>query len=164
MKSDFRHFTIPNAPPTAFGDMENIDKANQLYNEQQRQLKKETEQYKNRLRFLDVNFNMNQVENTDSIKQSIRNILLTEQRERIFLPGFGSNIKGSLFKNWSTELGNQIANQVVALINRWEPRVAVYNNKVSLTFYPEQHVISITVPYLEIESGFPGEFTTIMGA
>jgi len=60
--------------------------------------------------------------NNDLIKESITRILLTSKGERVNNPEFGSNLQRFLFTHTSFE---DIEEDIVKSINRWEPRTSV---------------------------------------
>ena len=43
--------------------------------------------------------------NEDAVKQSVRNLLLTDKYERPYQPEIGSNVRNLLFENWTPALG-----------------------------------------------------------
>ena len=79
----------------------------------------------------------------NAIKRSIRNLLTTNQYERPFKPSLGINISGMLFE-LSTMGTNSIVleENIISLINRFEPRANVTNvlstlngNDLDVTIY-----------------------------
>ena len=60
-----------------------------------------------------------------SVKRGIRNILLTENTERLFQPEVGSGIKGLLFEQMSDITAQLLEDQVRAAIESWEDRAEV---------------------------------------
>lgn len=161
MKSDFKIFTVPNAPPG--GDSTDFAKSRQIAQEQARQLEKQKRKEINKLTYLDIDMQCNQVKNDSAINQSIRNILLTEPGERIMLPEFGSGLKGYLFKGIDSRSAQRIIDSITFLINRWEPRVAIYKEQIKLTFYGEQNLLRIVVPYVILATGINSSFETVTG-
>jgi phage baseplate assembly protein W len=85
------------------------------------------------------------VTDSTSVKRGIRNILLTENTERLFQPEVGSGIKGLLFEQMSDITAQLLEDEVRSAIESWEDRVTVleiivtpdedYNRyKVAVTF------------------------------
>ena len=74
---------------------------------------------------------LNILEDNVSIKQSIKNILLTFLGEKSFRPKFGLGIQKSLFETNSIIISN-MANDIIQTLNSYEPRIKV--NSVSPTF------------------------------
>ena len=60
-----------------------------------------------------------------SVKRGIRNILLTENTERLFQPEVGSGIKGLLFEQMSDITAQLLEDQVRSAVESWEDRADV---------------------------------------
>lgn len=60
--------------------------------------------------------------NENAIKQSIKNILLTDRGERPFQPNFGGNIRAMLFENITPQTLITMKQQITNAINQHEPR------------------------------------------
>lgn len=63
--------------------------------------------------------------NEESVKRSIRNLLLTEKYDRVFQPEVGSRIKSLLFENMSEIISDQLKAAIEETINRYEPRARI---------------------------------------
>lgn len=74
---------------------------------------------------VDQSLKRNYVVNTDSVKQSIKNILTTRKGTRLFNSEFGSNIHQYLFDLMDEVTAFNILNEVVQAVETWEPRVQV---------------------------------------
>ena len=59
----------------------------------------------------------------DAVKNSVRNLILTNRGERPFQPNVGSNIFASLFENANPYTMESIRNRVKDMITSSEPRV-----------------------------------------
>jgi len=60
---------------------------------------------------------------TDAVRRSVRNIVMTNYYERPFKPGFGGNLIGLLF-NLDTERGlEKVSEKLTKTIETFEPRV-----------------------------------------
>lgn len=59
------------------------------------------------------------------IKADLLILLLTNPGERVFLPEFGTPLKGLIFEQNDGTLENQARNIIIDSINRWEPRVTI---------------------------------------
>jgi phage baseplate assembly protein W len=88
--------------------------------------------------------------NDKSIKQSIRNIVLTNLGERLFQPTIGSNISGALFEPNDIVLSENIKMAVRNAIAFHEPRAQILNVEV-LTF-PEESRVAINIYFSIINS------------
>ena len=65
------------------------------------------------------------VMDSTSVKRGIRNILLTENTERLFQPEVGSGIKGLLFEQMSDITAQLLEDEVRSAIETWEDRADV---------------------------------------
>ena len=74
---------------------------------------------------IDQSLNHNYVVNVDSIKQSIKNILMTRKGTRLFNSEFGSNIHKYLFDIMDDVTSFNLLNEIVSAVERWEPRVRI---------------------------------------
>src|SRR4051812_3192270 len=64
-------------------------------------------------------------EGEQNIRESIRLVLLTEQRERLMLSEFGGGLRTFLFEPNTTATRHLIADRITKALARWEPRIAV---------------------------------------
>ena len=62
------------------------------------------------------------VTDSTSVKRGIRNILLTENTERLFQPEVGSGLKGLLFEQMSDITAQLLEDEVRAAVESWEER------------------------------------------
>jgi uncharacterized protein len=60
-----------------------------------------------------------------NVRESIRIILMTSQRERLRLPQFGGTLHRFLFEPNTVATRQRIRDQIGTALARWEPRVAV---------------------------------------
>jgi phage baseplate assembly protein W len=60
-----------------------------------------------------------------NVRESIRIILLTNQRERLRLPEFGGNLAQFLFEPNTVTTRHQIQERIKRALAQWEPRVDV---------------------------------------
>jgi phage baseplate assembly protein W len=78
-----------------------------------------------------------------AVKQSVRNLLLTNKGEKPFNPYYGSQLQRLLF-SLDTEVDEDDVDQVVRnAINNYEPRARVLN--VSANFSPDYNSANVTV-------------------
>lgn len=80
-----------------------------------------------------------------AVKQSVKNILLTNYAEKPFVPEFGANLNDFLF-NLDTEFDSDLIEEsIIQAINDYEPRAQVLN--VNVTTNGEYHEIIATVTF-----------------
>ena len=61
---------------------------------------------------------------SDAIKRSVRNIILTNHYERPFKPNFGANIRRLLFENIGVGITNKTAKKIAKALIILEPRIS----------------------------------------
>jgi phage baseplate assembly protein W len=69
-------------------------------------------------------------EGEENVRESIRVILLTEQRERLRLPTFGGSLALYLFEPNTVTTRQLIKDRITKELAQWEPRVSVENVSV----------------------------------
>ena len=86
------------------------------------------------------------IEDVESVKRSVRNLINLNYYEKAFHPEIGSNLRGLLFENITPQISHYIGKQIELLIKNYEPRcrmVEVVNRpdvdkngySVSVSFY-----------------------------
>lgn len=91
--------------------------------------------------------------NEDSVKRSIRNILLTDKGERFFNPTFGSDIRKMLFENFSPSNEQVVADLIKNAIGNHEPRANVID--VNVSGNPDQNSMYINIVFSVINKAEP---------
>jgi phage baseplate assembly protein W len=81
----------------------------------------------------------------ESIKRSVKNLILTDYGERPFQPWIGSNIRGLLFEQMDNQTVSGLRSQIMMLLENFEPRVILTsleindihddNNRLRVTLY-----------------------------
>ena len=64
-------------------------------------------------------------EGEENIREAVRVVLLTEQRERVRLPNFGGSLARFLFEPNTVTTRQLIADRIGKELAQWEPRIAV---------------------------------------
>ena len=85
--------------------------------------------------------------NERAIVRSVRNLVETIPTERFFQPFIGSDVRGSLFENYSIDTATEIEDQIVETVTIYEPRVD--NLHVELNAQPDRNSLEVTV-YFDI--------------
>ena len=86
--------------------------------------------------------------NAASVKQSIRNLLLTNFTERPFMHRFGGNLTDMLFR-LSTEVDDaNLENDIITSIQTYEPRAQVLN--INSVIRADNNEVRVTVRFLVI--------------
>ena len=86
---------------------------------------------------------INVLKNSDAVKRSIRNLILTDRFERPFRPFFGSDVNASLFENFDTMTESNIRDAISRAIREQEPRVELLDVRTSSS--PDRHSLSVTI-------------------
>ena len=88
------------------------------------------------------------LKNEEAIKQSVKNLILTQINERPFSPLLGTNTTSYLFE-LSTEVGEQkLIDEIERVISENEPRVAL--EAVSVDLAEDQNSFEVYIEYLII--------------
>ena len=96
---------------------------------------------------------LNKKTNEDAVKQSVRNLLLTDHYERPFQPKIGSNLRALLFENWTPALQLQCEKYIEEVFDLYEPRADLLNIQVVPNI--DGHAISVTISFRIINSTEP---------
>ena len=85
------------------------------------------------------------VHNDNSIKQAVKNIILTSPGEKPFQPLVGSSVNRLLFEPLDAFTADTIAEEIRTTINQYEPRVAL--TRVDVTPIYENNKINVSLEY-----------------
>lgn len=96
---------------------------------------------------------LNLILNEESIKSSIRNILLTNRGERFFNPIFGSDVRSLLFENITPQTESSLREYIEVAINNFEPRANLID--VIVSAIPEMNAYSATIVFSVINRSEP---------
>ena len=81
-----------------------------------------------------------------AVKQSVKNILMTNRVEKPFLPYYGGNLNSFLFELADDELDvDEIQDVVAESISNFEPRALV--RAVDVILRPDNNTINVTVKF-----------------
>lgn len=86
-----------------------------------------------------------------SVKQAIKNLLLTNRFEKPYRPNYGANLSGLLFELMSEDVGEQISDNIKRAIETYEPRAKIIGLKVTAT--PDYNSVSVTIEFRVINTG-----------
>ena len=88
---------------------------------------------------------MNIVSGLAAIRQSVKNIVLTNNGERAFEFPFGSSLYGTIFDNFTYELMMDIQSRIANNIRIYEPRVAL--NDIRVLDNPKENAITVIIDF-----------------
>jgi phage baseplate assembly protein W len=80
-----------------------------------------------------------------AVKQSIKNLLMTNRFEKPYRPSFGANLGSKLFELIDEASGNEVIDLVKKSIERYEPRAKILNIKVFSN--PDNYSLSLTLEF-----------------
>ena len=89
----------------------------------------------------------------DSIKESIRNLFLTDRGERLMQPNIGGNIRAILFENITPGNLTLIEDQVRTTLDLHEPMAEIID--VSVSAIDEQNVVRIRIQFYILNNQQP---------
>jgi phage baseplate assembly protein W len=95
----------------------------------------------------------------EHIKQSIRALLLTGQRERVMRRDFGSRAGAYLYENIDVTTASLIQYEIKAAVERYEPRVELTDVKVKAGG-KDLGVLNVEVSYRILSTDTADQFTT----
>jgi uncharacterized protein len=78
-----------------------------------------------------------------SVKQSVKNLLLTNHHEKPFAAEFGADIRSLLFDLADRGLADRAKTKIMSAISYYEPRVIV--NAIKVDVLPDNHDIRIHI-------------------
>ena len=85
------------------------------------------------------------VNNDNSIKQAVKNIILTSPGEKPFQPLIGSSVNRLLFEPLDAFTADAVAEEIRTTINQYEPRVKLTN--VDVTPINEGNKLNVSLEY-----------------
>ena len=100
-----------------------------------------------------VNFDLARKVNEESVKESIKNLLLTDKGERFYRPNLGSNIRSALFDNITPDSIFTVQEMVRNTIQNYEPRCSVIDVDVNSSI--NDNTINIIVTFSVANQEFP---------
>jgi phage baseplate assembly protein W len=89
----------------------------------------------------------------DSVKQALRNLILTDKYERRKNPEFGCNIRHYLFENFGRNTEIEIKNTIENTIENFEPRVRVLD--VIVNAIEDKNRLDIRIEFSVLNSDDP---------
>jgi phage baseplate assembly protein W len=94
-----------------------------------------------------------------AVSRSIRNLLNTQNYDRLFNPDLGSQITGLLFENMSPVVAVTMEGLITNLIKAYEPRANLRN--VTVKSMPDNNAYQVTITFY-IENATQPTTTTIL--
>lgn len=99
--------------------------------------------------------------NEEAVKQSIKNLILTNKGERLFQPNIGASIRKLLFENMNQQTYTIIKQNITNTLELYEPRCELLD--VIVVPREEQHSINIRIVFRTINTIEPTTLDLILG-
>ena len=93
-----------------------------------------------------------------AVKQSIKNLLLTDFYEKPFQPFFGGNLRAMLFELADEDTEDEVEENIRNAINKYEPRAEILT--ITVKVLPDQNDIRVSVYFKIISTQETVTFTT----
>lgn len=103
--------------------------------------------------------NLATVNNTDSIKQALKNLILTDRSERYYQPLVGSKVKSQLFELYTPDTYETIRSTVLEAC-ALEPRAK--DVEVKIEPYIDQNAVIVTIKFTPINVPETTSFSIIL--
>lgn len=98
--------------------------------------------------------------NENAVKESIRNLVLTNRGERPFQPELGCDVRAMLFENITAETFDTMKIMIQETLDAYEPRAEIIGVDVGSTSDPNE--ISVTITFVLINSEEPTRIEIIL--
>lgn len=100
------------------------------------------------------------VKDEDAVKQSIKNLVLTDPGERLMQPNIGGGIRGLLFENITPATLNLIESRVKSTIEIYEPRAILIDVTASSQY--DDNRVSVLIRFYVRNSDIPVSLDLIL--
>lgn len=117
---------------------------------------KKQERYSDFTANLDIhpgNKDVARLTNEESVKRSIKNLLMTKKGERLFQPFIGSDITNILFEPIAPETELVLEEYIRNTIENYEPRVSI--NNIIVSGQLDQNAYAVTLTFSTINNTKP---------
>lgn len=98
--------------------------------------------------------------NEEAVKESIRNLILTNKGERPFQPELGCDITAYLFENFTPDVIDSISSSIRDTIENYEPRCRLIG--VDVTGQQDGHTLNVSITFLLINSEEPTRLDIVL--
>ena len=98
------------------------------------------------------------LKNETAIARSLRNLVLTERGERPFQPNLGSGVNALLFENMDQITASVVRDEIINVIDSFEPRVDLIDVIVVSDF--NNNTLNITIQYYVVGAEIPAQELT----
>jgi phage baseplate assembly protein W len=95
--------------------------------------------------------------NSESVKQAVKNLILTNLSERPYRPLYGSSIRGQLFELFTPMTEDNIRSAIRVALNNYEPRVELLD--IRFGGDPDRNSLEIAIVFRPVNSVSPEVLT-----
>ena len=81
----------------------------------------------------------------DTVKQALKNLILTDRYERPFRPNYGGDIRKRLFDLHTSITKSDYENLIDTAIKNYEPRALLDNSSISIIEYPDDNGMIVNI-------------------
>ena len=103
---------------------------------------------------------LNKKTNELAVKQSVRNLLLTDHYERPFQPRIGSNLRSLLFNNFTPATVLEAEEHIKEVFENHEPRAALLDTVISPA--PDMNSLQVSIYFRIINTTEPTQLDIII--
>ena len=93
-----------------------------------------------------------------AVKQSVKNLVLTNFFEKPFEPFFGGNVRALLFELANDDIEDDVRENIVRAINAYEPRAII--RAIDVNYQEQRNSISVTIEFQIVNTEEVVTFTT----
>ena len=83
----------------------------------------------------------------ETVKQALKNLILTDRYERPFRPNYGGDIRSRLFDLHTSVTKSNYENLIETAIKNYEPRAILDNSSVSVLEYPDNNAMIVSIRF-----------------
>ena len=107
-----------------------------------------------------VTGNVKSLINRDAVKQSVKNIVLTNFYERPYNPILGGDVLSKLFENMGPLTEYEISNNIREALDNFEPRAEV--DEIKVDALEDQNALNVTITFRVINDTDPVSVTVFL--
>lgn len=100
------------------------------------------------------------LKNEDSVKESIRNLVMTDRGERLMQPNLGGSIREMLFENITPVTIKTIENRIIETIELYEPRCELIDVTVKSNI--DENSVFVTIQFYVTNVELPTQLDLIL--
>lgn len=90
------------------------------------------------------------LKNSQSVKQAVKNLILTNFYERPYRPNFGSSVRAHLFENYTAMTEESLQYAIKVALENYEPRVELLD--IRFRGDPDKNELAISIIFRPINS------------